>query len=44
MAEKQKLTGPNFETGVPLSDLPESTPVLGYARLHVMTFSAVANA
>jgi NADH dehydrogenase FAD-containing subunit/nitrite reductase/ring-hydroxylating ferredoxin subunit len=32
MAEKSELTGPDFEVGIALADVPEGTPVLGHAH------------
>src|SRR6185437_12256396 len=32
MTEKQELTGPDFEVGIALNDLPQSVPVLGHAH------------
>jgi apoptosis-inducing factor 3 len=32
MTEKKELTGPDFEVGIAVTDLPESTPVVGHAR------------
>ncbi|HEU4625708.1 MAG TPA: FAD-dependent oxidoreductase [Steroidobacteraceae bacterium] len=32
MAEQTQLTGPDFEVGIALTELPESKPVLGHAR------------
>ena len=32
MATKQRLPGPDFEVGIALDDLPQSTPVLGHAH------------
>jgi len=32
MAEKQELTGPDFEAGIADGDIPEGTPVVGHAH------------
>jgi apoptosis-inducing factor 3 len=32
MAEKKELTGPDFEVGMAMKDLPENTPVIGHAH------------
>ena len=32
MAEKSKVTGPDFAVGISIADLPENTPVVGHAR------------
>jgi apoptosis-inducing factor 3 len=32
MAEKTELTGPDFEVGIAIADVPEATPVLGHAH------------